>query len=139
MNTPATKSGLYIRSAKGLAVRDRKVQRLVRKMLAVMPWLTESDVPTCRGWAQLEILGDHAFSILRTIGIIDRQGDPKRLLTDWRQLKLAQLAYAKELGMTPAAMKLLRANSGRAPFDLAAAMAGGEVEEIEPDKSARSG
>ena len=114
-------------------MRDRKVQRLVRAMRRAMPWLEDSDVPACRAWAQLEILSDHAFSILRTIGIINRAGEPLRLLTDFRQLRLAQLQYARELGMTPAAMKLLRANSGRSTLDLAAAMAGGGVRHVPSD------
>jgi hypothetical protein len=52
-----------------------------------------ADEPACRVWAELEILADRAFIILQTIGIIDRAGNPKRLLTDFRQLRQAQLAY----------------------------------------------
>jgi hypothetical protein len=114
-----TKHSLYVRSASGLKLRDRKVQRLVRAMRVAMPWLEDSDVPACRAWAQLEILSDQAFAILRMIGIIDRQGNPKRLLTDFRQLRQAQLAYERELGMTPQARMQLKANNTRAALDLA--------------------
>jgi hypothetical protein len=141
-NSPSkhVKSGLYVRSANGLKLRDRKVQRLVRAMRNTMHWLEESDIPACRAWAQLEILSDRAFAILRGVGLINRSGDPIRLLTDFRQLRLAQLAYERELGMTPVARKALQAN-GRAPLDLAAAMANGDVEDVEsePEKSPQSG
>jgi hypothetical protein len=113
------RSGLYVRSTNGLKLRDRKVQRLVRKMLNVMDWLEPADEPACRAWAQLEILADSAFIILQTIGIIDRAGNPKRLLTDFRQLRQAQLAYERELGMTPQARMQLQANGTRAALDLA--------------------
>jgi hypothetical protein len=130
------KSGLYVRSINGLKLRDRKVQRLVRKMLNVMDWLEPADEPACRAWAQLEILADSAFIILQTIGIIDRAGNPKRLLTDFRQLRQAQLAYERELRMTPAARIAIKANSGHAPFDLAAKMAATDIEDVPDDEKA---
>jgi hypothetical protein len=126
------KTGLYVRSASGLKLRDRKVQRLVRAMRVAMPWLEEADIPTCRAWAQLEILSDIAYAMLTRIGIISNNiaCEPRRLLTDFRQLRQAQLAYARELGMTPAARMAIKANGTRAPLDLAAAMAKGEVEDV---------
>lgn len=39
------KHGLYVRSANDLRLRSRKVQRLVRNMQCVMPWLERSDLP----------------------------------------------------------------------------------------------
>ena len=127
------KTGLYVRSASGLKLRDRKVQRLVRAMRGAMPWIEESDVPACRAWAQLEILSDQAFAIVRTIGILNREGEPRRLLTDVRQLRQAQLAYARELGMTPAARMAIKANGTKAALDLMAAMAKAEDTEVEED------
>jgi hypothetical protein len=43
--------------------------------------------------------------------------------------------------MTPASRMAIKANSGRAPLDLAAAMANGDVEDVEPEpaKSTRGG
>jgi hypothetical protein len=112
-------TGLYVRSTNGLRLRDRKVQRLVRAMRVAMPWLQESDIPACRSWAQLEILSDQAFIILRTIGITTHGGEPRRLLTDFRQLRLAQLAYERELAMTPASRQALRASGTNAAIDIA--------------------
>jgi hypothetical protein len=42
-----TKTGLYVLSASGLKLRDRKAQRLVRSMRVAMPWPEDSDVPAC--------------------------------------------------------------------------------------------
>ena len=105
-------------------MRDRKVQRLVRVMRRVMPWLRESDIPAARAWAQLEILSDLAFTHLRREGILqttgENAGEPRRLLADFRSLRSVQIVYAKELTMTPAARAAMKLNSGLP--DLAAAM-----------------
>ena len=51
-------------------------------------------------------------------------GDGQRLLHDYRQLRLAQLAYSRELGMTPAARMALQATGTRSAFDLPSEMLG---------------
>jgi hypothetical protein len=134
------RSGLYIRSPNGTKVRDQRVRHLVRRMRASMPWLCDADTPTCRGWAELEVLATRAYGILATVPLINRDGVPLRLLSDFRLLRQLQLSYAAALGMTPLARKALQAN-GRAPLDLAAAMANGDIEDVEsePEKSPQSG
>ena len=116
-------TSLYVRSAGGLKLRDEKTRRLVRRMRIAMPWLEDADEPTARGWAQIEIMADMAHQVLRTIGIINGKGDPRRLLSEFRQLRQAQLAYARELGMTPAARMAIKATGTRAAIDLAGQMA----------------
>ncbi len=54
-------TGLHVKSANGLRLRDRKVQRLVRKMQIVVPWLEPSDYPTCRAWA-VEVLASRVYA-----------------------------------------------------------------------------
>jgi hypothetical protein len=114
-------SGLYVKHRNGLKIRDEKTRRLVRRMRNVMPWLEESDIPSCRAWAQLEILADQAFSVLRAMGLVNGQGEPRRLLTDYRQIRTAQLGFGNALGMTPAARQALKTSRDGAAFDLAAA------------------
>ena len=123
-------TGLYIKTAKGLRLRHRKVRRLVEKIRASMPWLERSDVPACRAWAELEILGATVFAELHLNGITNVEGEPRRLLTEYRQLRQAQLAYERELGMTPAARMAIKANGTRAALDLAAAMAKADETDI---------
>jgi hypothetical protein len=118
---PQVRSGLYVRSVNGLRLRDEKVRRLVRRMKQVMPWIDPADEPACRQWAQLEVLADMAHTILRKIGITSNGGEPRRLLTDFRQLRLAQLQFARELGLTPLSRSQLKLRTENSAFDLAAA------------------
>jgi hypothetical protein len=83
-----------------------------------MPWLTPADTPAMKGWAELEILSATVFAWLTRLNVINGQGEPRRLLSEHRALKLAQLAYERELGMTPLARATLKLNTTRAAFDL---------------------
>lgn len=114
--------GLYVKANSGMRVRHRRVRRLVEKMRTEMPWLEPSDLPACRAWAELEILGAYAFSELLGSGLLNAEGEPRRLLTDFRQLRQVQLSYARDLGMTPAARMAIKASGTRASLDLAAMM-----------------
>ncbi len=112
-NQRAVKHGLYVKAPSGLKLRYRKVRRLVNKMKAVMPWLDAADDPACRAWAELEILGAYAFADLTERGLTNRKGEPRRLLAEFRMLRQAQLAFERELGMTPAARLGLRVADSR--------------------------
>jgi hypothetical protein len=96
---------------------------LVEKMKAAMPWLEPSDFPAARAWAELEILGANIFIELISNGITNEDGEPRRLLTEFRQIRQVQLSYERELGMTPAARMVIKASGTKAAVDLAAAMA----------------
>ena len=80
-------------------------------MYETMVWLTESDRPAARSWAELEIIGASVFGDLLTRGYVNEQGEPRKLLNDWRLLKQTQLAYERELGMTPAARAAMRVDA----------------------------
>ena len=101
------KSGLYVKAPNGMQLRHRRVRRLVNKAQAVLPWLGPADLPTLRGWAELEILGASVFALLITDGVINDDGEPRALLREFRQLRQAQLPYERELGMTPASRAAL--------------------------------
>jgi hypothetical protein len=98
------------------------VGRLARKVRAVMPWLEPADFPAVRAWSELEYLSGQVYATLRAMGVINRDSEPRRLLSEFRQLRQAQLAYARELGMTPAARMAIKATGANAPFDLPEAM-----------------
>lgn len=78
------------------------------------------------GVAELEILGTNAFSELVTKGLLNSEGEPRRLLTDYRQLRQVQLSYERELGMTPAARMTIKASGTKAALDFVAALANSE-------------
>jgi hypothetical protein len=101
------KSGLWVRSSNGIKLRSRKVRGLVARMHAAMPWLMPSDEPTCRHWAELEILGSNLFADLVQRGELNDDGDPRRVLTEYRQLRQAQLKLEDALGMTPSSRSAL--------------------------------
>lgn len=126
-------TGLYVRAQPGLKLRDKKVERLARKMRAVMPWLEPSDMPAARAWAELEYLAGQVYAALRGLGVLNREGEARRLLDDYRKLRQTQVVLARELGMTPAARMAIKANGTKAALDLAAAMATAEDTEIEDD------
>lgn len=106
-----------------------------------MPWLEASDLPACRAWAELEILSASVFTALTTDGFANAEGEPRKLLTEYRQLRQAQLAYERELGMTPAARMAIKATGTSAAVDLAAQLATAETapKEDEHEEDAKSG
>jgi hypothetical protein len=137
MSNPPSKHGLYVKAAPGLKLRDRRVLRLAGKVRAVMPWLEPSDFPTVRAWAELEILAGQVYAALRGFGVLNREGETRRLLDDYRKLRQTQVVVARELGMTPAARMAIKASGTKVALDLAAAMA---AEEIEPqDEEGKDG
>jgi len=106
-NSNACKTTLYAVKT-GTQLRTRRVRRLVARMYEGMPWLQESDKPAARAWAELEVIGAACFADMMQRGVANEQGEPRKLLGDWRLLKQAQLAYERELGMTPSSRATLR-------------------------------
>src|SRR5215472_3669510 len=84
-------------------------------------------------------MSDIAFAALRAKGIMNPKGEPRRLLQEFRQLRAAQLACARELGMTPAARMAIRVDGTRAAFDMAREISAaaqptpGDDQDDEPD------
>ena len=111
-------TSLYVRASKGLKLRDRKTERLARKVRSVLPWLEPSDYPAVRAWCELEYLAGQVYAVLRAGSVVNAAGEGKRLLDDYRKLRLAQAIYSRELGMTPASRMALKATGTRTAFDL---------------------
>jgi phage terminase small subunit len=121
------KHGLYARSPSALEIRGRKVARLMRRLRVVAPWLEPSDESTARAYCELEILSASIFASLATLGATKVTTDGKdievrRLVDAHRQMKQAQLSYARELGLTPLARAALKVAGTRSAFDLPSAM-----------------
>jgi hypothetical protein len=128
--------GLFVRSDRGLRLRDEKSRRLMRRMKIAMPWLTPADEPACRAWAQIEIIADTVHTILRRDGVVNpATGEARRILQDFRLLRQAQLSYAVQLGMTPLARAALKLRTTDNAMDLAALCARSDSdseEEVDP-------
>jgi hypothetical protein len=130
-------TGLYVRAAAGFRLRDKKVERLARKVRAALPWLEPSDFPAVRAWAEFEYLCGQVYAVLRASSVVNSAGEAKRLLDDYRKLRLAQAVLSRELGMTPASRMALKTSGTRAAFDLPSAMsaAAEEAETVSAEDS----
>lgn len=100
-----------------------------------MPWLQPSDTPAMKSWAELEVLSATVFAWLLRMNVINADGEPRRLLSEHRQLKIAQLAFARELGMTPAARMAIKANGTNAALDIVGQMQAADDAEGHDDES----
>lgn len=128
----SVRTGMYVKAENGLRLRSRKVRRLVTKMRLAMPWVDDADLPAARAWAELEIIGSHVFADLITKGVTTASGDPRRLLSEFRMLRAAQLRYEEALGMTPAARMSLKVGASRSrALDAATAPDADEVAALE--------
>jgi hypothetical protein len=114
------RTGVYERSDSALRVRAQRVRRLVSAMRREMPWLTRADGPAMKGWAELEVLSATVFAWLLKLNVLNSTGEPRKLLDQHRQMKLAQLEFERELGMTPLSRSTLKLNSTHAALDLPA-------------------
>jgi phage terminase small subunit len=130
--------GLYARSHGALEIRARKVARLMRRLRIVAPWLEPSDESTARAYCELEIMGAQIFAALSKMGdaVVRTSKDGKdlevrRLVDSHRQMKMTQLAYARELGLTPLSRMALRATGTQAALDLAGQMARADSDDEE--------
>jgi len=126
-NQNAARHGLYTRDKDALKLRARAVRRLVAKAYGLCPWLTPTDLPTVRAWAEVVKLKAVAFVALERANpyrLDDGDLVGRRLLGDYRALATLELAYAKELGLTPASRVSLGVDLARG-LDLASSMARG--------------
>ena len=126
---PAPYNPLYSgRGQNGVRLRDQRVRRLVERMRKHMPWLTKSDIPAARGWAELEIISATLYAEFKTRGIFTKDGEARKLVDDFRRMKLAQLMYAKELALTPASRAAIRADNADAALDVIGSMTADAIE-----------
>ena len=110
-NQNAVQEGFYARDKYALKLRARAVRRLVENAYRVCPWLTDTDRPTVRAWAEVVKLKAIAFVALEKLGIYRVQdGDlvGRRMLDEYRRLSQLELAYARELGFTPSSRASMR-------------------------------
>jgi hypothetical protein len=128
------KSNLYVKSERALRLRDFKTQRLMRRVKNALPYLTDGDIPAVRGWASLEVMAQQVYAILRNVGPVNEKGEPRRLLSEFRSLRLAQLAFERELGMTPASRMAIKADRTNAAIDVAGLLNGTDDSEDTPSK-----
>jgi hypothetical protein len=57
--------GIYVRSYRGVQLRDERIKRLLHKLRTVCPWLKVSDVPIARRFCELKVLLGQVCAALR--------------------------------------------------------------------------
>ncbi len=129
-----------------MEIRARKVARLMRRLRAVAPWLEPSDEAACRAYCELDYVGAVIFAAMAKTGEdgVLRTGttgdlEVRKLVEAHRTNRLAQLAYAKELGLTSASRIAIRATSDRIHTDLAARMVADDDDEPTNDEVTNDG
>jgi hypothetical protein len=126
LGSPTTHT-LYVRARPGIKLRDRTVERFAKRVRKVLPWCEDSDMPSIRVWCEMEYLASQCYAVLRASGVINQQGDARRLLDDYRKLRGTQAHYANALGMSPVARAALKA-SNKGDTYLTRVLAGGDDE-----------
>jgi hypothetical protein len=89
-------------------------------------------VPTARTRAEFEYLAEQIYAAIRGMGR-STDGEARRLVDDYRKLHQTQAAFARELGITPAARMTIKASSKDSVFDIAVAIAIDGVKEEDGD------
>ena len=76
---------------------------------------------------------------LRKKGVLSVEGEGStRLISDYRQLRQAQTALTRELGLSPASRQAIRANGTSAALDLAGMLAAQDgADDINPASQAK--
>lgn len=85
-----------------------------------MPWLSEPDTPAIVAWGELEVLAREAYAKLREGGILTDSGEPRNLLDVYQRLRKTQLAFERELGMTPKSRSEIQGGTSRVAVEAVA-------------------
>jgi hypothetical protein len=108
---------LYIRAVQGVKQRDKRTSHLANRVMALCPWLGDSDRPALRVWCQFEWVAEQVFLELKQHGLFTKNeagvSEARRLVDDFRKLRMAQLSYSAQLGLTVAARAAIKAGSGK--------------------------
>jgi phage terminase small subunit len=120
--------GIFVRSDRGLQLRDEKVKRLLHKLRTVCPWLEVSDVPMARRFCELEVLLSQIYAAIRTKGAFKVDGEVRGLVDTHRRLISTQSMLASQLGLTPVSRIAMQTNSRNMDVDIEAAL--GRMEKV---------
>jgi hypothetical protein len=97
--------GLYARSQRAVNARNQGVRRIMNHMLAIAPWLAESDRAALRAWCELEWLTRRVMLVL-TQPELDRDAMLK-WSAEYRALRQTQNTIGNGLGLNAASRKQL--------------------------------
>lgn len=104
-----------------IPTRNRQARRLVTTAFRECSWLGRSDLPAMTRLAELYVAIRRIAERLDRGGYTKADGDPRKLLGEWRTLMAEARQHEAALGLTAAARASLGVDLARG-FDLARAM-----------------
>ncbi|MGH8011729.1 MAG: hypothetical protein ACREQ4_04430 [Candidatus Binataceae bacterium] len=81
-------------------MRDQRSERAARRLRKEYAVLDQVPAVVVRNFAALNVRASEIAARLQIEGIVRANGDPNPLLETFRRFKLAELAYARALGIT---------------------------------------
>ena len=96
---------LYAKAERAVKTRNQGVRRIMNQMLAIAPWLADSDRAALRAWCELEWLTRRVMLVL-TQPELDRDATLK-WSAEYRALRQTQNTIGNGLGLTAASRKPL--------------------------------
>jgi hypothetical protein len=126
--------GLYAQSEKALKACNQGVRRIMNHMLAIAPWLSESDRAALRAWCELEWLTRRVMLVL-TQPDLDRDAMLK-WSAEYRAIRATQNTIGNGLGLNAASRKQLA--SAAKQVDIVAELAALNAKASEPAADAEN-
>ncbi len=117
----------------GVAIpsKDRQIRRKVEELYRLAPWLGPQDVGavTVRAqvWRHLRRLSEEVMARLGLGAYLRQDGEPRKILSEFRALAMVLLRYDEALGLTPGSRLGLGIDTAR----MRGLMAKGEPEDDE--------
>jgi hypothetical protein len=109
---------LYAKSLKAVKTRNQAVRRIMHQMLAIAPWLADSDRAALRAWCELEWLTRRVMLVLSEPDL-DSHATLK-WSAEYRALRQTQNTIGNGLGLNAASRKQL---AGQKAVDIVAELA----------------
>jgi len=111
----AVKHGAYA-TPSALRLRQRKLRRRVRSLKAQFPVLASAPDHLVQRYAEVDLIAANVFAALIDNDVVTRDGEPKRLLSEYRLLLAELRSVAGALGiLSPADVDPLSTLLGRKP------------------------
>jgi hypothetical protein len=111
METPLTtdgrgiQHGLYAKSERAVKARNQSVRRIMNHMLAIAPWLAETDRAALRAWCELEWLTRRVMLVLTQPDL--PQDQTLKWSAEYRALRQTQNTIGNGLGLNAASRRNL--------------------------------
>ncbi len=94
-----TTTKLPARTSRRRQERDQRAERLARRLRREFPFLRDLPAAVVRSYAELSLLSRETLDRLKERGLVRADGTPDPFIETFRRLKLAELQYARLIGV----------------------------------------